>query len=118
MLKNRLIRYVADESGVYLFVPTVPLKFLRLPVRYMSAALDEAAFSGVPSSKMVGTAPPNFLEIDVAATKGELKKRALNAGLAEVLPDQGKRGFEVDSLGLYLAGKNTSTISAIVCADR
>ena len=83
MLKNKLLRYVDNESGVYLFEPTKPLTFLGLPVLHISGFDDVAGFRDAPDSLMVGTAPPVFLEIDVAAPEGELRKRALAAGLTE-----------------------------------
>jgi hypothetical protein len=117
MLKNKLIRYVANESGIYLFAPTVPLKFLGLPIRHISGFDTDRAFRGVPASRMVGTAPPQFLQIDIAAPASELKKRALDAGFTEAIPIEGKLGFEVEALGSYLSGKTRSVISSIECAD-
>jgi hypothetical protein len=119
MLKNRLIRYEADESGVYLFKPTVPLRFLGLTVMHISG-FDYDGFRDVRGSTMVGTAPPAFLEIEVAAPAGELRKRALAAGLIEAIPVEDKRGFEVsistEGLGTYLA-EHDGTASSIRCVD-
>lgn len=44
MLRNRLIRYVANESGVYYFRPTGPLRFLGFRIRYISASDLENIF--------------------------------------------------------------------------
>jgi hypothetical protein len=115
MLKNKLIRYQDDESGVYLFKPIVPLRFLGLPILHISGTDQDVAFRGVPPSRMVGTAAPQFLEIDVAAPASELKRRALAAGLVEAIPNKGKVGFEVADLGSYLAGRSGSVISSIEC---
>jgi hypothetical protein len=115
MLKNHQIRYVANESGVYLFEPTASLNLLGLKVVHVSGFDDDGAFKGVPNSLMVGTAPPVFLEIDVAAPVGELRKRALAAGLTESVPSRGIRGFEISAEGYatYLARKSAVTTSSI-----
>ena len=117
MLKNKLIRYVANESGIYLFVPNVPVKFLGFQIKHISGFDRDSAFDGVPFSRMIGTAPPQFIQIDVVAPSNELKKRALAAGLVEGIPSEGKLGFELEDLGSYLAVKSRSTISSIECAD-
>jgi hypothetical protein len=117
MLKNKLIRYQANESGVYLFVPNVPLKFLGFPIKHISGFDQETAFNHVPDSLMVGTAPPVFLEIDVAAPTSELKERALNAGLVEAV--RGRGGFQISSsqhgYGSYLARGSLKGLSSIAC---
>lgn len=118
MLENRLIRYVDNENGIYLFVPTAPLNFLGLRVMHISG-FGEMAFKHVPPSTMVGTAPPLFLEIDVAAPTSELRMRALNAGLVEAIPYEHKRGFEVsaEGYGSYLAPKSRTKTSSIRCTN-
>lgn len=116
MLQNRLIRYVANESGVYLFKPTVPLAFLGLRVTHISG-FDYDGFIDVPGSTMVGGTPPVFLEIDVAASTDELRKRALDAGLVEVDYQKGQRGFEVSAGGSYLADDKNAAISSIQCTQ-
>lgn len=118
MLENKLIRYVDNENGVYLFAPAAPLTFLGLQVKHISG-FDYDPFSGVPGSTMVGTAPPVFLEIDVAAPASELRKRALDAGLVEAVPDEHKRGFEVstEGLGSYLATEDSGMTSSIQCVE-
>jgi hypothetical protein len=115
LLRNKLIRYKANESGVYMFVPNVPLKFLGLRIKHISGFDLDTPFKGVPDSLMVGTAPPVFLEIDVAAPSRELKKRALNAGLVEAI--RGKGGFQVSVKGYatYLGGKSRTVVSSITC---
>lgn len=115
MLRNKLIRYKAQESGVYMFVPNAPLKFLGLPIKHISGFDMNHPFNGVPDTLMVGTAPPVFLEIDVAAPTTELKRRALNAGLAEAI--RGRNGFQISSNGnaTYLAGETRSVVSSITC---
>ena len=121
MLRNKLIRYKADESLVYMFVPTTPLKFLGLPIKHISGFDMDTAFRGVPSSLQVGTAPPVFLEIDVAAPVSEVKKRAVDAGLVERIWPHKRRGFDVSSsaegYGSYLAGKSRSVMSSIRCTE-
>jgi hypothetical protein len=117
MLKNGLILYVANESGSYLFAPNVPLNFLGLPIRHIAGFDREVAFRGVPYSRMIGTAPPQFLQLDIEAPADELKKRALGAGMVEAIPSEDKMGFAVEDSGHYLAGKSRSTISSIECAD-
>jgi hypothetical protein len=52
---------------------------------------------------------PQFLELDVGAPASELKKRALAAGFVEAVPVEGKRGFDVKTLG--------HNISSIECDD-
>ena len=115
MLRNKLIRYKAQESGVYMFVPNVPLKFLGLPIKHISGFDMDHPFNGVPDTLMVGTAPPVFLELDVAAPASELKKRALAAGLIEAI--RGRGGFQVsaDGYATYLAGKSRTVVSSITC---
>ena len=117
MLRNKQIRYVANESGVYLFEPVVPLRLLGLKITHVSGFDDAEAFRGVPNSLMVGTAPPVFLEIDVAAPVGEVRKRAVAAGLTEAVPSQGKRGFDASAKGwaTYLARRNGVATSSIRC---
>jgi hypothetical protein len=117
MLENRLIRYVDNENGVYLFTPTGPLKIFGLRIAHISGFDMDDAFKGVPNSTMVGTAPPVFLEIDVAASAGELRAKALSAGLVEAVLGQHKRGFQVlkDGYGSYLAPKNRMEMSTIHC---
>jgi len=118
MLENRLIRYVDNESGVYLYSPTVPLHFLGLRVTSISGFDVHDAFKHVPASRMVGTAPPFFIEVNVAASAGELRKRALDAGLIEAVPYRNqKRGFWVDAkgLGAYLAPRSREVTSSIEC---
>jgi hypothetical protein len=117
MLRNKLVRYKANESGVYMFVPSVPLKFLGLPIKHISGFDLDTAFKGVPDSVMVGTAPPAFLEIDIAAPTSELKKRALDAGLVEAVAPS-NRGFQVSAKGWasYLASKSHNVMSSIRCA--
>ena len=117
MLKNKIVRYVANESGIYLFAPTVPLNFLGLPIKHISGFDRDRAFERVPWSRMVGTAPPHFLQIDIQAPASELNKRALAAGFIEAIPSEGKLGFEIEGLGSYLAGKSGLIISSIECAD-
>ena len=117
MLRNRLVRYEANESGVYLFAPTVPLKFLGLPITHISGFDREIPFRRVPDSRMVGTAPPQFIQIDVAAPAGELKRRAMAAGFVERVPGEDRLGFTVEDGGHNLAGKSRSTISSIECAN-
>jgi hypothetical protein len=111
MLKNRLIRYVANEGGIYLFAPKVRLTFLGLPVLHISGFDRDRSFHGTPPSRL--TEPPmflpQFLEIDVGTPASELKKRALAAGFTEAVPGEGKLGFEVKALG--------RNISSIECAD-
>jgi hypothetical protein len=116
MLKNKLIRYKADESRVYMFTPTVPLKFLGLPITHISG-FDYKPFNGVPDSLMVGSAPPVFLEVEVAAPTSELKKRALDAGFVEGISAD-RAGGEVWHPGLasYLAGKSRTVVSTITCS--
>lgn len=120
MLEDRLIRYVYTENGAYLFAPNAPLTILGLRVKYISG-FDSAGFNDVPGSTMVGTAPPVFLEIDVAASENELRRRALSAGLIEAVPDDDKRGFEVsdatEGLGSYLANERRGAASSIRCVD-
>jgi len=117
MLENRLIRYVDNESGIYLFAPIEPLKFLGLRVTYISGFDVGASFKGVPVSKMVGTAPHTFLEIDVAAPAAELHRRALNAGLVGAILHEHKRGFEVSAESSYLAPKGLTETSRIQCVN-
>jgi len=66
---------------------------------------------------MAGTAPPVFLQIDVAASRDELRKRALSAGLVEANYHEGQRGFSVSTGGSYLADDKTSLISSIECTQ-
>lgn len=113
MLANHLIRYSENESGVYLFTPTAPLTFLGLKVTHISG-FDYDGFNKVPPSTMVGTAPPVFLQIDVAASVSELRKRALGAGLIESAPP--RNGFRVSNGGSYLAGEAHSVTSNIECS--
>ena len=117
MIKNRLINYVENESGVYLFEPTAPLTIFGLKIVHISGFDDNYAFKGVPNSTMVGTAPPVFLEIDVAAPASELRKRALAAGLIEGAPSEHTSGFDVSAKGWasYLAGKSRVVTSSIRC---
>lgn len=114
MIKNRLIQYRDNESGVYLFAPNAPLTFLGLRIKNISG-FDYEGFRDVPSSTMTGTAPPVFLEIDVAATESELRERALRAGLVEGSPSENRRGFEVSARGSYLAGEPQTVTSKIEC---
>jgi hypothetical protein len=109
MLKNRLVRYVTNDDGIYLFAPTVPLKFLGLPVRHISGFDRDRAFQ-TPHTRTAEPPMflPQFLEIDVEAPAPELKKRALAAGLTEAVPNEGRLGFEVKALG--------RNISSIECA--
>jgi hypothetical protein len=116
MLKNNLIRYKADESQVYMFVPNVPLKFLGFPIVHISG-FDYDPFDGVPPSLMVGSAPPVFLEIDVAAPKTELRRRARKAGFNEgISPDRAGGEVWTPGLATYLAGKNRTLVSSITCS--
>lgn len=115
MLEKKFIRYVDNENGVYVFIPTVPLTFLGMKITYISG-FDYAAFKGVPDSTMAGTAPPVFLEIDVAVPANELRKRALDAGLVEGVPRKHKRGFEVLPEQSYLAPEKREASSGIQCA--
>ena len=116
MLGNRIIRYVNDENGVYLFQPTARLTLFDLRVKHISG-FDYEGFRRVPNSTMVGTAPPVFLEIDVEASTSELRKRATDAGLVEAVPGQKKRGFEISTKGLgsYLAADRDGVTSSIRC---
>ena len=114
MLRNRLIRYVDDESGVYFFAPTVPLKFLGLRITHISAADVEHIFRGTPGSRMLGTAPPTLLQIDVAAPVGELRRRALNAGLVEAVPRNDRPGFTVLEGPSHYFGPHQRGISNIL----
>jgi len=109
MLKNGLVRYVANDGGIYLFAPTVPLKLLGLPVRHISGFDRDRPFQKTPHAKTAEPPMflPQFIEVDVAAPASELKKRALAAGLSEASPTGGKPGFEVKALG--------SNISSIEC---
>ena len=111
MLKNGLVRYVANDGGIYLFEPTVPLKLLGLPVRHISGFDRNRAFRRTPRSKTAEPPMflPQFIEIDVGAPASELKRRALAAGFTEAVPGKGKLGFEVKALG--------RNISSIECAD-
>ena len=115
MRANHLIRYVANESGIYLFAVTRPLKILGLPITHISGFDRDRAFENVPGSRMVGTAPPPFLEIDVAAPASELRARALKAGLVEATPWQHERGFEVSVGRSYLAPRSRGAASNIQC---
>jgi hypothetical protein len=115
MLRNRLIRYIDNESGVYYFTPTAPMRFLGLRITHISAS-DLEIFRGTPGSRMVGTAPPTFLAIDVAASVGELRRRALGAGLVEGVPYEHRLGFEVAAGGSYSPDGNQRRISNIQCA--
>jgi hypothetical protein len=117
MLRNKMIRYKAQESLVYMFVPTLPLKFLGLPVKHISGFDVDTPFKGVPGSRQVGTAPPVFLEIDVAAPESELRKRAIGAGFV--------RGRSLDrpwgevwqsGLATYLADEKPGATSSITCS--
>jgi hypothetical protein len=111
MLKNKLVRYTANDGGIYLFAPNVRLKFLGLPVSHISGFDRDRAFQKTPRTRMAEPPMflPQFLEIDVEAPAPELKKRALAAGLVEAVPSKGKLGFEVKALG--------RNISSIECAD-
>jgi len=117
MLQHKLIRYVNNESGAYLFAPVVPLKFLGLPVRYISG-FDYEGFGRVPASRMVGTAPPVFLEVRVAASVEELRKRASNAGLVETVGPglRPRLDISAEGLGSYLAPKSREIMSSAECA--
>lgn len=115
MLKNRLVRYTDNESGIYLFSATAPVTFLGLPVRNVSGFEYDGDFRGVPPSRMVGTTPSVFLQIDVVAPVAELRNRALKAGLVEAVPYQHQHGFEVSAGGSYLAPKTRAVISSIAC---
>jgi hypothetical protein len=115
MRANHLIRYVANESGVYLFAVTKPLKFLGLPITHISGFDRDRGFYKVPDSRMLGPAPPWFIEIDVAAPASELRARALRAGLVEAIPWQNKRGFEVSAGRSYLAPRSQGAASNIQC---
>ena len=117
MLRNGLIRYIDNESGVYYFTPAVPLRFLGLRIRYISASDLDNIFRGLPGSRMVGTAPPTFLAIDVAASVAELRRRALNAGLMEGVPYEHRPGFDVSAGGSYPVRANQRGISNIQCVD-
>jgi len=110
MLKNNLVRYVANDDGIYLFAPNVPLKLLGLPVRHISGFDRDRAFH-TPHTRTARPPMflPQFIEIDVGAPAVELKKRALAAGLTEASTNQGKPGFEVKVLG--------PNLSSIECAD-
>jgi hypothetical protein len=116
MLRNRLIRYIDNESGVYYFTPTAPMRFLGLRITHISASDLEDSFRGTPGSRMVGTAPPTFLAIDVAASVGELRRRALGAGLVEAVPYEHRLGFDVSAGGSYSPDGNQRRISNIQCA--
>ena len=101
MLKNKLVRYVANDGGIYLFAPTVPLKLLGLPIRHISGFDRDRAFERTPRAR-TSEPPmflPQFIEIDVGVPASELKRRALAAGLKEAAPNEGKFGFEVKALG-------------------
>jgi hypothetical protein len=115
MRANHLLRYVDNESGIYLFAATKPLTFLGLPITHISGFDADSEFLNTPGSTMVGTAPPVFLEIDVAAPASELRARALKAGLVEAIPHQHKRGFEVSAGRSYLAPKSKGAASNIQC---
>lgn len=121
MLKGRLVRYAANESGVYVFRPTAPLTFLGLKIRYIGGFDCCEMFRGAPDSVMAGAAPPVFIEIGVAAPARELRKRALAAGLIEDIPGQdSRRGFQITARGgyaAYLAGKKSAATSSIACVD-
>lgn len=86
-----------------------------MPVTHISGFDVEEAFEDVPGSRMLGPAPPSFLEIDVDAPASELRARALKAGLVEAIPHQGKRGFEVAAGRSYLAQKSKGAASNIQC---
>ncbi len=115
MQANNLLRYVDNESGVYLFAPTQPMTFLGLPITHISGFDADAAFNGVPASTMVGTAPPTYLQVDVAAAPDELRKRALDAGLVEAVPAKSESGFSIEDKGSYLSPEKVTTTSGIVC---
>jgi hypothetical protein len=123
MLKNRLVRYVDNEGGVYEFKPTAPLTILGLKIRYFRGFDCCAAFSGVPDSRMLGPASPPFLEIVVDAPAGELRKRALAAGMIEAVPYENKLGFEVEagtepgSIVAHLTSTRRGDMSIIRCVD-
>jgi hypothetical protein len=123
MLENRLIRYADNENGIYLFAPTAPLTLLGLRITHISGFDGAEEFKGVPPSRMVGTAPPTFLEVDVAAPTGELRMWALKSGLVEAVPHKRKTGFEVSAtssnraLGSYLAPKSATETSSIQCVN-
>ncbi len=116
MLKNHLIRYVENESGVYLFAPTVPLKFLDLRIAYISG-FDYFGFRGAPPSTMAGGAPPVFLEVRVVAPVEELRRRGVSAGLVET-EGPGLRPrleFTADGNGSYLAPPSREVMSSVQC---
>jgi hypothetical protein len=110
-LKNGLIRFVAVDDGIYLFAPNVRLTLLGLPVLHVSGFDRDHPFH--VRSRSRPTEPPmfvpQFLELDVGAPASELKKRALAAGFVEAVPVEGKRGFDVKTLG--------HNISSIECDD-
>jgi len=110
MLKNKLVRYVANDGGIYLFAPNVPLRLLGLPVRHVSGFDRDRPFR-TPHTRTAEPPMflPQFIEIDVGAPASELKRRALAAGHTEASPNEGKLGFEVKALG--------PNLSSIECAD-
>jgi len=117
MLAHKLIRYVANENGIYAFAPTVRLTFLGMHIVHISGFdRDGPPFRGVPGTRMVGTAPETFLQIDVAGGQEELRSRALVAGMVEAVPHAHKRGFQVSAKGTYLAPTPVWT-SNIECVD-
>ena len=117
LLKHHLVRYADGESGVYGYLPVAPLRFLGFRVTYISGSDTEGVIKAGPPLTMAGTAPPTFLQIDVAAPADALRLRALQAGLFEAHPQARKRGFVLDAHGSYLARKSDTPTSGIICYD-
>jgi hypothetical protein len=113
MLKNGLIRYVEDQNGSYRFRPTVPMTFLGLRITDI-AGFDYTGFDGTPGSQMLGPAPPEYLEIGIAAPVDELRRRARRAGLVE---DDKRPGLKIASGNEVLAGMRGAPASSIECGD-
>ncbi len=114
MQSNHLIKYVADENAIYLFEPKTEMRFLGFKIIYISGA-EYGEFKGVPGSTMAGTAPPVFIEIDVAAPVSELRRRALEAGLLQEGPNYRNPGLKISAMASYLAPKSQSPISSVTC---
>jgi hypothetical protein len=118
MHANHLIKYVAEENAVYLFEPTTEMKFLGFKIIHISGA-EYGEFKGVPGSTMAGTAPPVFIEIDVAASVDELRSRASEAGLLHKGENYKNPGLEISAQGYasYLVRKNRAATSSVTCVQ-
>lgn len=116
MLKNRIIRYKRNYDGEYLFVPTVPLKFLGFRIRYISGFDEQIAFRRAPRSRFkFGGKPFHNLQIDVFARASQLKTRARRAGISESWTSRHHPGLEIDDEPSSMAPRTRLKVAKIRC---